>query len=149
MKFLHWSFVSVVLLCLDLLSKYFAQEYLLHSSIFLLGNWLRFDLHYNFGIAFSLPVPWEVQILLSIVIFVIVGVFIYKNPPQGWVENVALGMIAGGALGNFYERIVFGKVTDFIAVWKFPVFNAADSFLFVGVVLTLYLAWMAHRKEDS
>jgi signal peptidase II len=52
---------------------------------------------------------------------------------------VALGLVAGGAVGNLYDRIVYGQVTDFV-VWKWhdkewPTFNVADVALVVGVLL--------------
>jgi signal peptidase II len=53
------------------------------------------------------------------------------------VANSVLGMILGGTLGNGYDRVVFGTVTDFIDVHWWPVFNVADSAISVGVVLLI------------
>ena len=51
-------------------------------------------------------------------------------------------MIAGGAIGNVIDRVVHGKVVDFIDVhykeYHWPAFNMADSFIFLGVLLFLY-----------
>ena len=65
-------------------------------------------------------------------------------------ERVPLVMIAGGALGNFMDRLRFGAVIDFLdfhiggAHW--PAFNVADSFITVGVLLYILNWWLARRR---
>jgi signal peptidase II len=61
--------------------------------------------------------------------------------------RVAIAMQLGGALGNLIDRLVFGPVTDFISVGRFPVFNIADSSITVGVGLLLLALWLAERRE--
>jgi signal peptidase II len=63
------------------------------------------------------------------------------------LSRLALGLIVGGALGNFMDRVRYGEVVDFIevgvrGVYTWPVFNVADSAVCVGVGL---LAWRALR----
>lgn len=69
------------------------------------------------------------------------------------VLSFALGLILGGTLGNFYDRVVFGGVRDFLHwYWfQFPVFNIADSCLVCGAILLLYHAIFLHQevKEDG
>ena len=48
---------------------------------------------------------------------------------------VIFGLVAGGALGNLFDRVMHGYVIDYIAIWKWPVFNLADAAIFVGAVL--------------
>jgi signal peptidase II len=64
----------------------------------------------------------------------------------------ALGLVAGGAIGNIIDRILFGKVTDFV-VWKYyqhewPTFNVADAALCVGVGL-LFLDINREAKAEA
>jgi len=61
--------------------------------------------------------------------------------------RVAIAMQLGGAIGNLIDRLVFGPVTDFISVGRFPVFNVADSSITVGVGLLLLALWLAERRE--
>ena len=60
-----------------------------------------------------------------------------------------MAMQMGGALGNLVDRIVFGPVTDFIAVGEFPVFNIADSSITIGVGLLILSLWVNERREKK
>lgn len=60
-------------------------------------------------------------------------VYVVRTPDHTWTLT-ALGLILGGALGNAYDRILFGTVTDFVNFHFWPVFNVADSAVSVGVV---------------
>ncbi|MEI7511164.1 MAG: signal peptidase II [Candidatus Peregrinibacteria bacterium] len=132
---MRFLLLSLLFLGMDLVSKFHMET---QNFAFLPENeFFRLELHHNPGISFSLPVPLALQIGISILVFIAAGIFIYKNPPQGKWETLSIALITGGALGNFIERVLSGQVTDFIAVWHFPVFNLADSFLFVGVVMLL------------
>ncbi|MEN8150060.1 MAG: signal peptidase II [Planctomycetota bacterium] len=96
-----------------------------------------------------------------------VGIALYLLLPKGhdrWTL-VSLALILGGAVGNLYDRVIFGEVRDFIDVWPrlpwpswlhhWPTFNIADSGIVVGVVMlvvhSLFLAkkTAAHGSEDS
>ncbi len=63
-----------------------------------------------------------------------------------------LGLVLGGALGNLYDRIAHGTVTDFIEVfhgsWSFPAFNIADSAITVGAAFILFEMLRSERKRD-
>jgi signal peptidase II len=60
------------------------------------------------------------------------------------LTHVALGLIAGGAVGNLYDRLAYGRVTDFVhwhvRAYEWPVFNVADAALLVGVLL-MVVTW--------
>lgn len=96
---------------------------------------------FNDGIAFSIKVPMFLQIVATIVLLSGIIFFaekIVKAENTGRRKNlatVALSLIFGGGLGNLTDRINIGYVVDFIDVGFWPVFNLADSFVSVGVVL--------------
>ncbi len=63
-------------------------------------------------------------------------VFRRKIEPCGILVAIGIAMVVGGALGNLYDRIVYGYVIDFVNLSFFPaVFNVADSSISVGAVL--------------
>lgn len=65
--------------------------------------------------------------------------------------SVALGLILGGTVGNFYDRLVFGGVRDFLHFYWFewPVFNVADCCLVVGAILLLLQAMFAPKQAAA
>jgi signal peptidase II len=91
----------------------------------------------NAGAAFGLaPAGSLLFLLASVVVAAGLVVYVARNPGNTWADAL-LGLILGGTLGNGYDRLVHGSVTDFIALHWWPVFNIADSAISVGVVLLL------------
>ncbi|HSR23897.1 MAG TPA: signal peptidase II [Candidatus Eisenbacteria bacterium] len=94
---------------------------------------------HNAGAAFG--VAQEGTLLLLFVvgsIAVAIGLVYYvARTPVTAAVGALLGLIMGGTVGNGYERLLNGTVTDFIALHFWPVFNVADSAITVGVVLLL------------
>ena len=72
----------------------------------------------------------------DLVVAVGLAVYVFRNPGSG-LTNGVLGLVMGGTLGNSYERLVNGTVTDFINFHFWPVFNVADSAVSIGVVLLI------------
>ena len=90
---------------------------------------------HNSGAAFGLAPAFAIVFLMASVavsIGLIAYVVTHHNPPA---VDAILGLILGGTIGNGYDRIMYGTVTDFIALHFWPVFNVADSAVSVGVVL--------------
>lgn len=91
----------------------------------------------NSGAAFGFaPAGATLFLVASIVVAIGLVVYVARNPGTPWNDAV-LGLILGGTLGNGYDRVVFGTVTDFINFHFWPVFNIADSAISVGVVLLI------------
>ncbi|PKN90290.1 MAG: hypothetical protein CVU45_03340, partial [Chloroflexi bacterium HGW-Chloroflexi-7] len=61
----------------------------------------------------------------------------------------ALSLQLAGAVGNLIDRIFFGRVTDFISVGNFAIFNVADSSITVGVIILLIAVWWQDRNEKK
>lgn len=122
--------------------------------------WLELSLAYNRGTAFSvLPQLGDLRwlfVLLSIAICgLLLGVALSTHPIRR-LELFALGLTAGGALGNGYDRAFrlapTGEtgVVDFIkvnlsATYSWPTFNIADVWLVIGPVLLLWAGWTRRR----
>ncbi|MCE9581998.1 MAG: signal peptidase II [Planctomycetes bacterium] len=114
---------------------------------------LKWETALNPGVAFSLlsqnKARWFIASLSLIALPLIVGFFLRAKSPT-WPGLLALGFIAGGTIGNLYDRIQTGLVRDFIYVYciDFPVFNVADSFICVGAALFALEHFFA-RDEDA
>jgi len=88
----------------------------------------------NSGAAFGFA-PAFAWFFLGASVVVAIGLVVYvlRSPSNLWNDAV-LGLVLGGTLGNGYDRIVHGTVTDFVNVHFWPVFNVADSAISIGVV---------------
>ncbi len=91
----------------------------------------------NPGAAFGVAQEATPFFLIASVVVAIGLVFYAARTPIGISTGVLLGLILGGTVGNGYDRLLHGTVTDFIALHFWPVFNVADSAISVGVVLLL------------
>jgi signal peptidase II len=91
----------------------------------------------NPGAAFGVAQEATAFFLVASVVVTIGLVFYAARTPIGVWSGVLLGLILGGTVGNGYDRLLHGTVTDFIALHFWPVFNVADSAISVGVVLLL------------
>lgn len=126
----------------------------------LLGGALYLSLTRNSGAAFSMAsdYTWVLSLLAILVVSGIVWYAARKLGSTGWA--VALGMIAGGALGNLIDRLfrypgfLHGHVVDFISVFHpyggyFAIFNLADSSLVIGVCLVILLELRGRRIDGT
>ncbi len=106
----------------------------------------------NTGAAFSIGEGGGVLFILIAVAFLVGStLLIWREPDLPMQVVVAVGMVAGGGMGNMIDRIMQGSVTDFIATafMDFPVFNVADICVTVGVVCATvgYVLWDSRREQ--
>ncbi|MDW5300575.1 MAG: signal peptidase II [Sedimentibacter sp.] len=130
----------------DQLTKIWAVNVLKNGeSIKLIGNFLRFTYAENKGAAFSiLQNQLWFFIIMTIVMLVVLTYIFFKTKNITNLSRLSIAMIAGGAIGNFIDRLRFGYVVDFIDVrfgsfYNFPIFNIADSFVVCGTILMIIL----------
>ena len=87
----------------------------------------------NSGAAFGVaPAGAAFFLIASVVVAIGLVIYVARNPST-LLGDAVLGLIMGGTIGNGYDRIVFGTVTDFVNFHFFPVFNVADSAISIGV----------------
>jgi signal peptidase II len=110
------------------------------------GDWLRIDLIHNAGGLFGLL--QGKALVFAVVTIAVVGLIALMEFRWGWrswVMSLALGLLLGGAVGNFIDRIRLGYVVDFadigIGTWRWYVFNVADMAVscFFLVLLGLWI----------
>ncbi len=136
--------LAVDIIILDIVTKWLAHAHLA-KGIEIIPQFLVLQLHKNPDLAFSIPFPNVMQIVLSVGLLVLLIVYWKQNQRTSY-EHFALAAVFGGAVGNLSERILFGEVTDFIAVWQFPVFNVADISISLGVAVLLWSELFAKKK---
>ena len=104
----------------------------------------------NTGAAFGMFQGFNgVLSILAIIVAVFIFYYYPKLSENDWPMRIAMGLMLGGALGNFVDRIMMGRVTDFISVGSFAVFNVADSSITIGVILLILIVWYRDRQEKK
>ncbi len=147
--FFYVSGFSLIVFSLDRLTKLWAEITLTDRDIPLIGNFFRFRLSFNENLALSIPFPIWGQILLSLLLLGgLTYYFVIVSPVRRW-DILASSLIYGGALGNLVDRAVFRRVTDFIDCFGFPIFNLADTFIFLGVAYFLVKEFLSSRKKNA
>jgi signal peptidase II len=146
--------VAGVIVALDQWTKWLVRENIEFGGQFLpewlawLGPYARFVHWYNSGAAFGMF--QDGNLVFTVLAFVVIGAIIYYFPvveQEDWTVKLAMGMQMGGAAGNLIDRLTLQKVTDFISVGTFPVFNIADASISVGVVVLLLGVWIKERQD--
>lgn len=130
-------FAGSVVLIADRFVKFYIENRLT-AKIVLVPDILEIVHHRNTGVAFGINLPPLLQVVLF-PILIVAGVYIIVkhldlNKPAVFVVT---GVIFGGALSNFIDRITYGFVVDYIAVSIYPVFNIADIAITVGIFIVL------------
>lgn len=154
--------IALLIIAADRFSKSAVQHSMtLFDTISVVPGWLRIVHYQNPGAAFGMLADGNpllrklvlVGISLLVLTFVASALFGRGEHFSGLLPRIGLALILGGALGNLYDRIAHGTVTDFIEVyhgqWSFPAFNVADSAITVGAILLLFDLLRSPRKQPD
>ncbi|WP_341707521.1 signal peptidase II [Halopseudomonas sp.] len=157
---LIWLVLSALVIVVDQLTKWVAvSELHLYQQVPIIDGLFSFTLAYNTGAAFSFLADasgWQRWLfaVIAVVVSVVLCVWLARLDRSKKLEAIALALILGGAIGNLYDRVIHGKVTDFILVhwqqsWFFPAFNIADSAITVGAALLLFDMFFGRKPEQN
>lgn len=148
----------LVVFGLDAATKIWAEQALEpYQPVQVIGDLFRFTLGYNTGVAFGLFANggmWPLMVTGIIIVIITVwftrGLFSEQfSPYAAW----PVGMLLGGAIGNFIDRLFDGRVTDFIDVGigsaRWPTFNLADSFILIGVAILMLLSFKDEAAQQG
>jgi signal peptidase II len=144
----RWLWVSLAVLAADRATKYAIERYT--SPIYrhsIISDIVVLVHSQNPGIAFGVfsnsNSPWLAPLLIvsSTAVIVLLAWIIATGRAGGTLAQCGLALILGGAAGNVLDRVIHGRVTDFLEVrlWTYiwPAFNVADSAITIGAVLVL------------
>ncbi|MFQ5351574.1 MAG: signal peptidase II [Candidatus Binatia bacterium] len=107
-----------------------------------------------FGMFADLGETWRLGffVVVALVAVGLMGWMFLRTPPGEVLHRAGLAAVMGGALGNLYDRLAWGKVVDFFDVfvgsWHWPAFNVADSFITIGVAALLISSFRAGSPNE-
>ncbi len=144
--------LSVTLLIMvDQISKSLISRYVIeYSDIKLIPNFLNFTYIKNYGAAFGILEGKTIFFIIMTILALSYLIYeLIKNKDNKYY-SISLVLIISGIIGNFIDRIFFGYVRDFISFKIFdPVFNIADSFIVIGVVIFLFYSIVGEKNENK
>jgi signal peptidase II len=154
-----WLPLVVGIIALDQLSKAWIVSHISYGGIRSLLPVLDITLRYNRGAAWSMldgASGWQRWLFSGVAVVVGFGLLIWLRRINGRTQMllaISLSLILAGALGNLIDRLLTGRVVDFIlAHWndaQFPAFNVADSAITVGAALMLLDAFTDGRRRSN
>jgi signal peptidase II len=145
----YYFLIAVAVVVLDRLAKLTVERNIpLHDGIQIIPGFFRITHLENRGAAFGLfadsPSEWKVAVLVlfSVVALVVVTTLLWRNSHEVSSTGIGLALILGGAIGNLWDRLAAGHVTDFLLFYvghyQWPAFNVADSAIVVGATLLVF-----------
>ncbi len=143
MKKQYWFIIGFFLVLLDQASKILLTNIDVDYGFFALNYTI------NRGISFGL---FQGSTVIISVISVIVLVLLYYYRKEFKGKEAYLTLIVAGIIGNLIDRVVLGYVRDFLDLKWWPVFNVADSLMFIGVfglVITYVFLESKGKKEKK
>ena len=132
----------------DRVTKVLAKRRVLRGA--LIPGVISFRSARNSGMAFSM-LSGHFWLLTVFTALLIAGILAYliSHPGESPLLRAGLWLIAGGGLGNLYDRVTMGSVIDFIELVfvRFAIFNVADICICAGAALVLLAAWRSERGK--
>jgi signal peptidase II len=154
MKMIYYV-IALFVIAIDQISKWLIVKNMeLGMSIPIIDNVLYITSHRNRGAAWGIleNKMWFFYII-TVVFVVFIVMYMKKYAKTDKLLGISLGLILGGAIGNFIDRVFRQEVVDFIHVYIFsynyPVFNVADSALCIGVVLIIIQTLLEGKKTKE
>lgn len=150
---MRYYLLAVVVILIDQLSKWWIVANMeLRESISIIENFFYITSHRNTGAAWGILAGQ--MGFFYIITLIVIGVIVYymqKFAKDSKVMGISLGLILGGAIGNFIDRLFRKEVVDFFDVYigsyDYPIFNIADSALVVGVILIIIATFKDEKQK--
>jgi len=152
----YWPIATIaaLIVALDQWTKWLVRVNIPDGGVWLpealgwLSPYARIVHWHNTGAAFGMF--QDAGMVFTVLAFIVIAAIIYYYPHvenSDWSLRLAMSMQLGGAIGNLIDRLTIGRVTDFISIGTFPVFNIADASISIGAAILLLGVWLTERSE--
>ena len=161
-KYLLFSVIIILGVALDQVTKIIAKSNLMgQPRISYLNDFFTLTYAENDGAFLSLGTDWSPTLRLIVLTIIpglfLVGLMVYllRSDKLTLIENIAFALIAAGGIGNIIDRILEGKVVDFMVMelfgWHTGVFNVADLYIMfgIGLFLVAYIRKMRQERKNA
>ena len=148
---LYVLLLIIIIFIFDRLTKNLVINNFIEKTLYL-NDFINLELIWNIGIGFgllsydSLLIYNLITVLIGVVIIILIYIVIISHN----LDKLIFSIIIGGALGNFYDRIIYNAVPDFIDLhyktFHWFTFNVADIFITVGVLAMIFKEFLVKNK---
>ena len=161
LRWAKWLGISAIIFVLDQITKYAMKSNFADYESKTILPFFNLVLTYNKGAAFSFldeASGWQRYFFIIVTIIIsAVLLWMMRANHQNRLLCTALALVIGGAMGNLYDRVLHGKVTDFIEIHAmgfmnlppWPAFNIADSAICVGAALLIWDSFRGSKKQEA
>ncbi len=152
-----WVALAVIVFAIDFLTKSIVLQNFYYGERLPITSFFNLVLVYNYGAAFSFLATsggWQVALFSAIAIIAVCvcSYLLYKHAHEK-LFSLSVALIMGGAIGNLFDRIIYGYVIDFLDFhylhWHWPAFNVADMAIVVGAGLMILESFMKPSSRSS
>ena len=148
--------VGAIVVVLDQLTKWLIRDVVLDTARYIeVTGFFNIVEVWNRGVSFGLfasDSPWTPYLLSALAIAISIVLIVWLRKAETTFLALALGFVIGGAIGNVFDRFIWGRVYDFLdfhaAGYHWPAFNVADAAISVGVALILLDGFIAKRGNE-
>ena len=146
--------IAFLFFIVDLISKQLISHIMnIGDSIKVINNFFYITYAHNKGAAWSILEDKQIIILMASVMALFLINKYMNQEKLTKLENLSYGMLIGGILGNLFDRICYGYVIDFFDFklfgYNYPIFNLADTFIVVGIVIMVIIIIRKDHYERS
>lgn len=149
----RWLFLgaAAAVIVLDQVTKILVRAFMERGESWPDPDWvLKLRYVTNSGAAFGILQDQTTFLIVMAFVGLIAIYLYYRYPPFDHpIVPVAIGLMLGGAAGNLIDRIIHGRVTDFIDPDRFPAFNLADSAINIGIAVIIIGYLLVGQKEHA
>jgi signal peptidase II len=153
-----WLALAAAIVVLDRITKAAVEARFEYGErLAVIEGFFDLVLVYNTGAAFSFLADaggWQRAFFIAVAVAAsaLILFLLRRHAGERWFA-LGLALILGGALGNLYDRVVFGHVVDFLLLhwrgWHYPAFNVADSAITVGAVILVVDGLRGGRRQEA
>ena len=148
--------VGAIVVVLDQLTKWLIRDVVLDTARYIeVTGFFNIVEVWNRGVSFGLfasDSPWTPYLLSALAIAISIVLIVWLRKAETTFLALALGFVIGGAIGNVFDRFIWGRGYDFLdfhaAGYHWPAFNVADAAISVGVGLILLDGFIAKRGDE-
>jgi signal peptidase II len=152
----RWLWLSVAVLALDQVTKYAIVAAFRPGEEWPVTSFFSLVLAFNAGAAFSFlatAAGWQRWLFMAIAFVACVFMLWLLKRGGSRLFCMAIALIVGGAIGNLYDRVVIGRVVDFLLFhyhgWQYPAFNVADSAITIGAAALILDSFRQRRDAPA